>query len=298
MNRYIAVDVGGTLIKYALLSKDAEILEKGEVPTPKNQTDYLQALCLIYEKYKDVGEAMVMSAPGRIDAENGYFHTAGALHFMNQTNLRDLLKQHMPIPFSVINDAKSAALAELWKGSMKGIQHGSLITLGTGIGGAMIIDGKLYQGHTFAAGEYSNIAVDLLHPQAENNAWAYAGSVPRLVARYAKEKDLQDQITGKDFFIALANQDEVAKTLFHEFIQLIAMGIYSLQSIIDVQRYAIGGGISQQPIVIESLRQALQTIFDEHPFTPASMPEIVPCTFGNDANLIGALYHYLYEVCA
>ena len=82
-----------------------------------------------------------------------------------------------------------------------------------------------------------------------------------------------------------------------ETIQGIATGILSLQTIVDVQRVAIGGGVSKQPLLMESLHKQLHSMYDPYSaFLPETLPEVVPCTFGNDANMIGALYHYLYEV--
>ena len=104
-------------------------------------------------------------------------------------------------------------------------------------------------------------------------------------------------MNGRTFFEAVRQQDEDALEILDQFCDNVVCGIMSLQLIMDVQRFSIGGGISTQPILIETINRKLDELFEENKGkTPASRPEVVACTFGNDANMIGALYHYLYEL--
>ena len=90
MSNYLTIDVGGTNIKYALMDENAEIKEKGEVPTPYDGLDaFLESIKGIYDQYADRNiEAIAMSAPGKIDATKGYFYTSGALNYINGVNLK------------------------------------------------------------------------------------------------------------------------------------------------------------------------------------------------------------------
>lgn len=298
MSYYLTIDVGGTAIKYALMDENAVISEKGEVPTPKDGLEaYLDALTGIYGKYAGKAEAVCMSAPGRIDSKTGYFYTGGALTYIHETDLAGLLKERIPVPFCAENDAKSAALAELWKGSMQGVQNGTVITLGTGIGGALIINGGLYRGSTFAAGEYSCVASHLDSPYGTKGNWASQNSVNNLVKIYADRIGSDASVLNGRILFAKANEgDEDALAALREFCVGIAAGLISLQSVIDVEKVAVGGGISKQPLLMEVLHKTIEEMYA--PFVgsmPMTLPEIVPCTFGNDANMIGALYHYLFE---
>lgn len=301
MSNYLSVDVGGTGIKYALMNDDAEILEQGEVPTPKNDRDaFLDALVSIYEKYKDQDpQALAMSAPGKIDSKKAYFYTSGALGYLDNTNLAELLKDRIPVEISVLNDAKSAALAELWKGSMKGKNSGIVMTLGTGIGGAIIIDGKLWRGNTNCAGELSGIPTrwDAPTNSLPTEWWCTYHCTKALTAGYAAAKNLDpDSVNGKDFFNAVNAGDPAAIARLDQFCDSLATGLLGLQLILDVEKISIGGGISRQPILIETLDRKVQELFDRKPpQIPASRMEISACEFSNDANLIGALYFYLAE---
>lgn len=301
MSEYLTIDVGGTAIKYALMNEEAEIQEKGEVPTPMDGLDtYLNTLEDIYQKYDGKVEAVCMSAPGRIDAQRGYFYTGGALQYIHEIDLAQALKARIPVPFTAENDAKAAALAELWKGSMQGVTNGTVIVLGTGIGGALIINGSLYRGSTFAAGEYSCTGVDLIKPYGESLTWAITASTSGLIRTYAKHANVDPkELNGRIIFDRVNAGDPVALEALDEFCLYVYNGIISLQTVIDVEKVAIGGGISKQPVLIETIKKVANEQYAKLPgYYPMSLPEIVPCTFGNDANMIGALYHYLYEIKA
>ena len=208
------------------------------------------------------------------------------------------MKDRIPVPFVVENDAKAAALAELWKGSMKGYDSGSVITLGTGIGGSVIIGGKLIRGNTFAAGEFSGISSDWANKYTRSNTWAGVASTNGLLEDYATLTGRKvSDINGREFFELANAGDADALAALEQFCDSVACGIMTLQLILDLQRYSIGGGISKQPILLETINRKLDELFEENAGkTPASRPEVVACAFGNDANMIGALYHYLYEL--
>lgn len=301
MSNYLTIDVGGTNIKYALMNENAEILEKDEVPTPYDGLEsFIRTIKKIYDQYvsKNI-EAIAMSAPGKIDANTGYFYTSGALNYINGVNLKDRLKEIIPVDFAVENDGKAAAAAELWKGSMKGIQNGTVIVLGTGIGGAIIIDGKVYRGSTFAAGEYSGVPASLYDAKYDTkNMWSTINGVPAMIKNYADKLGVDPkEMNGKILFSDANAGKQEALDAIDEYCQTLATGIVSLQFVLDVQRVSIGGGISKQPLLLEKVMKHLHEYYDEAgSFMPATIPEVVICEYGNDANMIGALYHYLYEI--
>ena len=300
MKKYLTIDVGGTYIKFAVMTEDADILEKGEIPTPMEGLSVFEdTIVRIFEMYKDQDiHAVCMSAPGRINSQTGFFHTSGALKYISGVNLADELKERIPVPFCVENDAKAAALAELWKGSMKGIDSGSVITLGTGIGGSVIYGGKLVRGHTFAAGEFSSVNTHWDQKYDRISIWAYACSATALVRKYAERIGADPaEISGRIFFDRVHAGENEACEVLEDFCMIFASGLMSLQLILDVQRIAIGGGISAQDILIETINRKMDDLFEEYKGRMASSkPEIVACTFRNDANLIGALYHAVYEM--
>lgn len=302
MAYYLAIDVGGTAIKSALLMADGVIVEKNSIATPQDSlVAFFETINKIYSAYNHSVniKAIVISIPGRVNSKTGYLYSGGggALQYLNQLQLKKQLEADLKLPVFIENDAKAAALAELWQGSMKGVDNGIVLTLGTAIGGALIINGQLYKGSHFSAGEVSLCPIRLDGPYENTNIWALLNSVFILVKKYASKIELADeQVDGKMFFEALKNDDEVAMTLFDEYCQTMAWGLYSLQAVLDVDKIAIGGGISKQSILIDSINQKYDELIKiKGEATPCVKPEIVACDFGNDANLIGALYHCLQQ---
>lgn len=292
---YLGVDVGGTSIKYALLDGQANLSRRNEKPTPDTLDGYLDLMEAIASEYPEAC-ALVMAAPGKIDADTGYFHTGGALNYIHELDLASMLQQRIHMPVSVENDAKAAAEAELWKGTMQGVTNGIVMTLGTGIGGSLIINGHLYRGSTGAAGEFSMIPTLWKHPYG--GMWCETGCTSALTDRLANARGLDPAaMNGRLFFDCHNKGDEKAVEALDAFCADLAVGLYGLQLVADVEKIAIGGGISRQPALIECLNEKMKELYEGLPaFNPASLPEVTACTFTSDANLIGALYHHLERI--
>lgn len=298
MKKYCVIDVGGTNIKYALMDEEANILDKAEIETPKDSLAlFIESIGQIYDKYKADVSGIAMSAPGRINCNTGFMFTGGALRYIENIPMADELKKRCPVNISIENDGKCAALAELWKGSMKDSQHGLVLTLGTGIGGGVIANGKLLRGQNFASGELSSFPTTILPIKDPINFWASINGTRGLTAVYEERMKLEkNSINGRKFFEAVNNNEEVAVEVLEEFAQHFANAIFAIQTVLDTEKIAVGGGISSQDRLIEVLNRKVSNLFEYYgQFTPILKPVVVRCEFGNDSNLIGALYHHLYE---
>ncbi len=297
MEHYLVMDVGGSHIKYALMTPD-NILEKGDIVTPQDNSDHLiESLSQLYEKYKDQIKGIALSVPGRIDTKQGIMHTGGYLAYIDDFPLVKALSQRCPVKISIENDGKCAALAELWKGSLQGIQQGVVIVLGTGIGGGIIVNGELVRGHRYAAGELSWLPVSMIDMgYQEPFMWSHLCGTMGLTDVYERDHDLpHHSISGKQFFELVNQGDQSALAILNQFAKSFAIGVMSIQAVLDTQVIAVGGGISAQPILIEVLQKAVDALFDQYQSMPIDRPKIVRCTFANDSNLYGALYHHLKD---
>lgn len=294
MKTYLVIDVGGTAIKYARMDEDANFLSKGEIKTPRESLDvFVETIANLYTENKDVS-GIAMSAPGRIDADTGYIYTGGALEYNRDVPLRDLIKAKVSVEVSIDNDAKCAANAEVWKGSLQNVKCGMVLTIGTGIGGAVVIDGKVHRGHNFTSGEVSFLPTTLLPEGHPLRIWAMINSTGNLVENYAKAKNLElNEVNGKIFFDAIQANDTIANKILGDFSESFAIGLFTIQTILDTETIAIGGGISAQKALIDSLNQKTDELFEQFNWAPQKRMNIIPCFFGNDSNLIGALYHHL-----
>ena len=306
MKRYLVFDIGGTFIKYALMDGQNTLLERDKVVSPVDSLEsLLGALEKVGKQFASRYEGVAVSMPGRIDTQNGIAHTGGAFTFIWNVPIAALIAKRLDVPVTIANDGKCAANAELNGGALAGVADGAVIVLGTGTGGGIVLDGKVRMGHTFAAGvlsllpaDFINVSkgVDNLKTDNMDSIWANAMSATGLLWRYAVRKGLPKIGHGVDgfaFFKAYDAGEPEAVEALADFARRAAAGIYAIQSVLDLQRIAIGGGISARPEVTNAIRQSVDEQFAAIPFTPFGKPEIVCCKYGNDANLIGALRFHL-----
>lgn len=303
MAQYLVYDIGGTFIKYALMTETSEMLEQGKVPAPRDSMEHLlDALSGIAEKYQGQVKGSAVSMPGRIDTNKGIAHTGGAFQFIKDAPMGQYLEERLHIPVTIGNDAKCAANAEAWNGALSDVENGAVIVLGTGTGGAVMLNGKIFMGTTGGAGELSHLVVDMYtlsdgkYPELGNRGSTFSShaSATGLVGKFAERKGIPaSEVDGIKVFEAYDAGDPDALGALDEFGRITAAGIYSMQSVLDLQKYAIGGGISARKEVTDVIRENVEKIFNDRPRVPFMKPEVVTCHYGNDANLIGALKFHL-----
>lgn len=299
--KVMVFDVGGTEIKYSVMDETLSRSDVGAIPTPQdNQEDFLAAMEAIYLAHKEEVEGIAVSLPGFIDAENGVVRGGGALRYNVGTPVGPRLAEKCGCRVWLENDGKAAAMAELWQGALKGCRNASVFIIGTGVGGGLIVDGKLVRGRDCTAGEFSFVNVNSSDWENPASSMAFQCSTTALLSDYRARKGLPADapMDGRKFFSLLEEGDEAARETLEAFSRQTAIQIYNLNVLLDLEKVAIGGGISKQPVLIETIRRAYDDLLRTHPFVPemgASLPrpEIVPCRFSSEANQVGALYSYL-----
>ncbi|MCW0952840.1 ROK family protein [Weissella ceti] len=293
---YLAIDIGGTNLKYGIVNRAGTLIEKHTTPTNEESLDaFVAQLKGIADEFKDRIKGVGISVPGKVDQnDGGTIHGGGVLQFLDEVNLPRLLD--LDIPVAVENDGKSAALAELWLGTLNGVKDGAALVLGTGVGGGLIINGELYTGGHFQAGEVSLGSQST--SMTTESLVGRIGSAVMMVERVATALDLPDKHDGLAVFEAINAHDPVAWPIFEAYAEEIGLIIHNIQAIMDLDRFVIGGGISAQPIVVETINEAYMRIFNTHFAirTTLTPPEILPSRFKNDANMYGAVYRLLLEV--
>ncbi|MCR3759540.1 ROK family protein [Clostridium felsineum] len=296
---FLVLDVGGTDIKYAIMNEKAEIIEKEKTKTPRdNIENFIETIGTIFDKYKNRVKGIAMSMPGRIDSKRGYLYSGGSLEYNNDKEIAEILKKRCPMPIAIENDGKCAALAEAWKGNLKEYEDGIVVIIGTGIGGGIIKDKKLHKGKHFIAGEFSFILTNDEMPDPKNNfaaAWAVTGGTPSLCKKLAEVKKLKKEIDGFTVFKYVNEGDEEAIKVLDDYCYKMAVQLYNLQYIYDPEKIAIGGGISQQKVLIEYIRKNIEKYAENMAPMVLFKPDIIACKFYNDSNLIGALYNYMLK---
>lgn len=299
---YLVIDSGGTFIKYAVMNENAEIIEKGKVKTPPHDQytleDYLEVLESIYQRYEKTVKGIAMSSPGILDSDTGYCYTGGSLTYISRQNMVELLEERCKVPVTIENDGKCVALAELWKGSLKEVKNGIVLVLGTGVGGGLVINGSLYKGNHFSAGEFSYLAVNEGCLDQTEGYWGSTNGVDALAKDTSIETGIpQKELDGIKIFEMANKGDERVLKALDQYTKRLAVQIYNLQTLLDAEVIAIGGGISQQPLLIRYVKKNVEELCEKHPFRNFSpfipTPVVTACRYFNDSNLVGALYHFL-----
>lgn len=307
MKQYLVFDIGGTFVKYALMNEEAEILENDKIPTDKESAEGLLAsMKAVADKYEGKYEGCAVSMPGRIDTKNGIAITAGALgNTLTGFAFGPELSKVLGKPVVIANDGKCAAAAEAWQGALSDVENGFVIVFGTGIGGGIVIGGKTYFGTHFSSGEVSGMVYDgkmvtdgyvqEMNFNKPSPGWASVASTSSLLRLYKKYKDidLDEEISGEEFFEALRKGEPEAEATMDLWTRCAATGFYNIQILFDVEKIAVGGGICNAPELMPALQEAVHDVFRRFEKSPAVEPEVVRCRYGSEANLVGALKIYL-----
>lgn len=288
-------DIGGTEIKYSVIDENLNMTHAGSYETPKGDYDsFLAGLEKVYNEHKDEVEGVAMSLPGFIDTENGRQLGGGAIVCIRDTAIGKDLSDRLGVDVVIGNDAKCAAWAEYTRGALEGTTNSGVFIIGTGVGGGLIIHGKLLNGTHFTAGEFSFLRT------SQNGLWedmkntvGYNCATSGLLGLYKQKIGMSDKekINGKEFFEKVNSGDEAANLVLRQFASNIAKEIQNLTFLLDLEKVAIGGGISRQQILIDTIREEIEHLRKYCGRIPSeNMPvaNVVPCKYGNEANQIGA----------
>ncbi|HEY4537151.1 MAG TPA: ROK family protein [Erysipelothrix sp.] len=286
---YLVFDIGGTSVKYAVYHKN-ELLNQDAFLTPSTWTEMKEALKSVLLKFSQdyEFEGVAISAPGSTNIEKGVIEGVSAIDYLHHFPIREELEGLFNLPVSLENDANCAALAELWQGVAQGEENILFVVIGTGIGGAVIIDGKLQRGSHLFGGEFGLM---LLEP---NVSFSLNATPVHMAEKYCKRKGLaSDAVSGEEVF-ALAQTDEIALEEVTRFYDYLAQGLFNLQFITDPNMIVLGGGVSQYEPLIPELQKRLDKRMKTANITDFTF-NIKACHFKNNANLLGAVYSFMQQ---
>lgn len=280
------VDIGGTGIKFAAMSKEGEILDKQEIATPNDLDGLLDWLKMLLSKREYQGIAM--SVPGAVDRKTGTIGGISAVPYIHGFSWYDKLASY-ELPIHLENDANCVGLSELL--AHPELENAACVVIGTGIGGAMIVNGRLHRGKHHLGGEFGYMTT--LAPAEKLNNWSQLASTGNMV-RYLAEKSGQTDWNGRKIY----QEAEAGNTLCQEAIERmnrnLAQGLLNIQYLFDPDVISLGGSISQNKTFIEGVRSAISYFVDRYEEYSVT-PEIVACTYQGEANLYGALVNWLQE---
>ena len=306
MSRYaFGVDIGGTTVKMGLFDKDGCVLDKWEIPTVKENDgaailpDVAESiLAKMKEKgiEKDDVAGVGVGVPGAV-TESGYM-VGGAVNLgWGPFNPAIVLNGYLNMPVKVANDANVAAFGELWQGGGKGYDNMVAVTLGTGVGGGIIVNGHILTGASGGGGEIGHIQVEDNETESCNckkkgclEQYASATGIARLAKRRLEKDDKpsvlrKGPVSAKTVFDAVKCGDEIAVEVAEEFGEYLGKGLATVACVVNPEVFVIGGGVSKAG---EVLFQYIEPAFKRHVFAPCGNVRFALAALGNDAGIYGA----------
>lgn len=304
MKYCIGVDIGGTTVKMGIFELEGKILDKWEIPTrtenkgenilpdiAKAIEEKIQSMNLKREDIQGIG----MGVPAPV-TEDGVVQNTANLGWGYKEVTREM-QELTGFPAKAGNDANVAALGEMWLGAGKGHENVVMVTLGTGVGGGIILGGKILTGQNGAGGEIGHICVNYEETESCGcgkqgclEQYASATGITRLAKkRLAKNEDASllraQEISSKTVFDALKEGDAVAEEIVEEFGAYLGHAMANVAVIVDPAVIVIGGGVSKAG---EILLGYVEKNFQEKAFFADKNTKFVLAQLGNDAGICGA----------
>ena len=314
----IGIDLGGTNIAAGIVDENSKIIIKDSVPTGRTRSfDEILAdmVELLRKLLKDAGidESEVLSigigCPGNVDMKNKSVLYANNIPSFNNAPIGKELKRHFEnMDIYVENDANAAAYGEYIAGAAKDNKDIIAITLGTGVGGGIIIDGKIYGGVNYAGAEFGHMVIEpggVPCSCGRCGCWEQYASVTALISQTEEKiKKYPDskihemikkdgKISGRTAFDAMRSGDIAGKEIVDDFIRHIAVGTINLINIFQPEKIVIGGGISKEgDTILVPLKKFIDNEEYARDMENLSRTKVVMAELGNDAGIIGAAMLY------
>lgn len=294
MKNIACFDIGGTFIKYAIINSNGEIILKNKIPTPDNDCKntipnlIIQRTKLMREDYEIHG--IGISTAGIVDPESGLITLAPNLQGYDGANMIEDIQTGTGLKVAIENDVNAAAIGEMWKGSAKGRNTFVCITIGTGVGSGIVINGKVIKGANGAAGELGHI---IINEDGEKCNCGKIGCYERYASTSAFIRNYlqgvkDESITGEEIMNRVDRGEPWAIEVYNKFLDNITTGIVSLVHLLDPGLIVIGGGISAQG---ERFFKEIRNRFSERALSIYTKnTQIVQAELINDAGIYGAAY--------
>jgi len=306
MSKYaFGVDIGGTTVKIGLFDQTGAVLDKWEIPTVKDNggeqvlPDVAKSILSKMEE-KGIAKAEVagvgVGAPGAVNGKGTL--VSGAVNIgWGVFNIPEVLGGLLDMPVEAANDANIAAFGEMWQGGGKGYSNLVAVTLGTGVGGGIIIDGKILIGANGASGEIGHIHIEDEETEScgcKNKGcleqYASATGIVRLANRRLKKDDKASvlrsgEVSAKTVFDAVKAGDELAIEVAEQFGDYLGKGLAAVAGTVNPEIFVIGGGVSKAG---EVLLKYIIPSFQKYVFVACRDTKFALATLGNDAGIYGA----------
>lgn len=290
MKFYVSIDIGGTSIKHGILDENIKFITSGEVATEaqKGGKNILEKVINIVSEYKKeyTLSGICISTAGMVDCEKGeIIHASDLIPNYTGTQIKKTLEDIFSIPCEVENDVNCAGLAEYFSGSAKGSSISLCLTIGTGIGGSIIINDRVFHG-------FSGSACEVGYMNMFKSKFEDLGATSILVKKVAKLKNCsENHIDGKLIFEMAKNNDEDCIKAIDEMVDVLGMGIANICYVINPEVVVLGGGImAQKDYLYDKIRLSLDKYLIP---TISSKTKLEFAKNQNKAGMLGAYYNFI-----
>lgn len=306
-NRLIGIDIGGTSIKFALMDDAGTIEKKWSIPTniAEKGKDIPKEICAsIRMTLEDAGLATVkgigIGVPGPISPDGKTVVQAVNLDWKDLP-LKEIIETDLGIGVCLLNDANAAALGEMWKGAAQGNVNLLFVTLGTGVGGGIVLNGEVLNGCHSSGGEIGHIPIRsdeqrLCGCGGRNCLETFASANGLALSMRKKLKEVNEvwpEITPPMVFEKAAQKNVHAQAVLAEFVDILGQALAGIMNTIDVEEIVIGGGLSEAG---EQLLLPLTEKLEEYVFPQIKAHfSVKKAQLGNEAGIYGAVYAYLIK---
>ncbi len=288
MDKLLVLDIGGTFIKSA--TWNGKLSDVKETPTPQTYEEFVSTIKELIKEVEPIS-GIGISFAGQLDSKTGMKYLGGTLRYLDNTNLIEMFNKEFGLKAALENDSKSATLAEMQSGCLVGVDNSISIVLGTGVGGTVVVNGEILNGSSLVAGELSFLSTDINAPIEFAYLAGQLCSTTGLI-QLVEEKTGQTDLNGKKIFKQLEEGNDIVKECIQTFAKRVAWLIYNFSFITNPDVIAIGGGVSNQDVLIDMIREEVNNYIEATPIR-LKAPEIRVCEYKNSANLIGAGINYL-----
>ncbi len=310
----LAVDLGGTNLRIGAVNGQGEVLQMEKIAALKDRAKLLEKIAQqidqLSSSYLAQGDqiaGIALGFPGIVDPDKGLVHQSPHFSDWHDFAVTAYFKERFPWPVVLDNDANRIALGELWKGAGQGLQNFLLLTLGTGVGGAVVIQGKLFHGDSGFAGELGHICIEREGVSCECGshgcleAYVSATGIKDLIRNskddsgktifFRKFGDDVEHLSVQQLYEAARDGDPFAHGIFKQMGHYLGIGIASLVNAFGIFHVLIGGGVSAAAdfFIPAAKKEMSQRTYTE----TAKRVQILRCQLGDNAGLIGGAFSLL-----
>lgn len=284
---FVVFDIGGTAVKYGLWTQD-RLNQTDSFPRPMTWEEMKKRLVEVVDHFtvaEDI-DGVAFSVPGAVDQEAGVIGGTSAVPYIHNFPTVSQLEEMFGLPVTVENDANCAALAEVWRGAAQDVSNSLFLIIGSGIGGALVLNRELVKGPQLFGGEFGYMLME------GNQTLSRLASPVAVAKRFGREHLEGQKLSGKELFdLADAGNPEAAAVI-DQMYEYLARAIVNLAVSFNPEKILIGGGISSRedllPILVEKVERLREQVMAK-----GLVIQMDTCRFNNQANLIGAVANFM-----